>query len=29
LWYRDFSQTSDADVQALLHKRAEAVGMMR
>jgi predicted phosphoribosyltransferase len=26
LWYRDFSQTSDAEVRALLHERPEAVG---
>jgi putative phosphoribosyl transferase len=26
LWYRDFSQTSDAEVRALLHDRLEAVG---
>lgn len=26
LWYRDFSQTSDAEVRALLHEHPEAVG---
>jgi putative phosphoribosyl transferase len=26
LWYRDFSQTSDAEVRALLHERPTAVG---
>lgn len=29
LWYRDFSQTSDAEVRALLHERLEAVGRAR
>ncbi|MQA31072.1 MAG: phosphoribosyltransferase [Luteitalea sp.] len=26
LWYRDFSQTTDAEVRALLHERTETVG---
>jgi predicted phosphoribosyltransferase len=29
LWYRDFSQTSDAEVRALLHEHPEAVGRAR
>jgi putative phosphoribosyl transferase len=29
LWYRDFSQTSDADVRGLLHERPEAVVRVR
>jgi putative phosphoribosyl transferase len=28
-WYRDFSQISDADVRALLHEGAEAVGTVQ
>lgn len=26
LWYRDFSQTTDEEVRALLHQRSETVG---
>jgi putative phosphoribosyl transferase len=29
LWYRDFSQTTDAEVQALLHAHPEPVGRTR